>query len=181
MPCSATAGSRGDRHHGIDKYLAIGAHGACLFPDSDKAMTWDVGDHGFTMSLSTKVPSLIAKNLRPWLDDWLAKHGETVSSVGSWAIHPGGPRVFSAVTEALGLDSQATAVSGDILARHGNMSSPTILFILDQLRADAPRSCVALAFGPGLAVEAACSSDACGYSRSREPIGTAGSRACNTV
>ncbi len=134
----------------------LAAHGSCLFPDSDKAMTWDVGDHGFTMSLSTKVPSLIARNLRPWLDSWLAKNGETVSSIGSWAIHPGGPRVLRAVTEALCLDSRATTVSGDILARHGNMSSPTILFILDQLRrADAPRPCVALAFGPGLAVEAA--------------------------
>lgn len=134
----------------------LAAHGAFLFPDSDKAMTWDVGDHGFTMTLSTKVPSLIAKNLRPWLDSWLSKSGETVGSIGSWAIHPGGPRVLSAVTDALGLAPPATAVSGDILARHGNMSSPTILFILDQLRrADAPRPCVALAFGPGLAVEAA--------------------------
>jgi predicted naringenin-chalcone synthase len=106
--------------------------------------------------LSTKVPSLIAKHLRPWLDAWLAKLGETVDSIGSWAIHPGGPRVLSAVAESLGLDEQATAASGAILTRYGNMSSPTVLFIVDQLRrASAPRPCVALAFGPGLAVEAA--------------------------
>jgi predicted naringenin-chalcone synthase len=134
----------------------LSAHGACLFPDSDWAMTWGVGDNGFTMGLSTKVPSLIAKNLRPWLDGWLAKHGETVGSIGSWAIHPGGPRVLNAVAESLGLGPNATTVSGDILALHGNMSSPTILFILEELRqAGAPRPCVALAFGPGLAVEAA--------------------------
>lgn len=134
----------------------LAAHGASLFPDSDWAMTWEVGDNGFIMSLSTKVPGLIARHLRPWVETWLAQHGETVDSIGSWAIHPGGPRVLSAVTESLGLDVQATATSGDILTRYGNMSSPTILFIIDQLRrAEAPRPCVALAFGPGLAVEAA--------------------------
>jgi predicted naringenin-chalcone synthase len=134
----------------------LAAHGSSLFPDSDWAMTWDVGDNGFTMSLSTKVPGLIARNLRPWLEAWLALHGETVNSIGSWAIHPGGPRVLSAVTESLGLPAEATSASSDVLTHHGNMSSPTILFILDQLRrANAPRPCVALAFGPGLAVEAA--------------------------
>lgn len=134
----------------------LAAHGASLFADSDWAMTWEVGDNGFTMSLSTKVPGLIAKHLRPWLESWLAQHGETIASVGSWAIHPGGPRVLSAVTESLGLQAEAATASGEILTRHGNMSSPTILFILDELRRNqAPSPCVALAFGPGLAVEAA--------------------------
>jgi predicted naringenin-chalcone synthase len=148
---AAVIGNGGNRRSWV-----LAAHGACLFPNCDWAMTWDVGDHGFTMHLSTKVPSLIAKHLRPWLDGWLAQHGETVARIGSWAIHPGGPRVLSAVADSLGLDARATAASGDILTRYGNMSSPTILFILDQLRrADAPKPCVALAFGPGLAVEAA--------------------------
>jgi predicted naringenin-chalcone synthase len=134
----------------------LAGHGASLFPDSDWAMTWEVGDHGFTMSLSTKVPGLIAKHLRPWLESWLARQGETIASIGSWAIHPGGPRVLSAVTESLGLPAEAAAASSAILNHHGNMSSPTVLFILDELRRNqAPPPCVALAFGPGLAVEAA--------------------------
>ena len=148
------AGAAVIRQHGPANAWQLAAHGAFLFPDCDWAMTWDVGDHGFTMSLSTKVPSLIAKNLRPWIDGWLAQHGETVDSIGSWAIHPGGPRVLSAVAESLDLNGKATAASSEILTQHGNMSSPTILFILDQLRrAEARRPCVALAFGPGLAVE----------------------------
>jgi predicted naringenin-chalcone synthase len=79
-----------------------------------------------------------------------------VETVGSWAVHPGGPRILSAVEEALSLPREATRVSHQVLAEHGNMSSPTVLFILDRLRkADAKRPCVALGFGPGLYAEAA--------------------------
>ena len=79
-----------------------------------------------------------------------------MAQVGSWAVHPGGPRILSAVCEATGLNQLALEASHQVLADHGNMSSPTILFVLDRLRrANAPRPCVALAFGPGLTVEAA--------------------------
>ncbi len=134
----------------------LAGSGACLFPDSERAMTWDVGDHGFDMTLSTRVPNKIAANLRPWLDGWLARHGLTVGAVGSWAIHPGGPRVVQAVEDALALPPGAADDSRAVLREYGNMSSPTVLFILDRLRRrGAARPCVALAFGPGLAAEAA--------------------------
>jgi predicted naringenin-chalcone synthase len=101
------------------------------------------------------VPRLIAQNLRPWLEGWLRQHGVVVDQVGSWAVHPGGPRILDAVEEGLGLPRGATDVSRAVLAEHGNMSSPTILFILDRLRtAGAARPCVALGFGPGLMAEA---------------------------
>jgi predicted naringenin-chalcone synthase len=137
-----------------DAWRVMGA-GSCLIPDSEYAMGWTVGDFGFEMTLSTRVPGLIRANLRPWLDGWLARHGLAVADVASWAIHPGGPRVLGAVEEPLGLASEATAVSRAVLREHGNMSSPTVLFILDQLRRQqAPRPCVALGFGPGLVAEA---------------------------
>ena len=83
-----------------------------------------------------------------------SSHGP--SDVRSWAVHPGGPRILSAVKEALDLDRHALEASQQVLAEHGNMSSPTILFILDRLRkAGATGPCVALAFGPGLSIEAA--------------------------
>jgi predicted naringenin-chalcone synthase len=130
--------------------------GAHVFSDSTYAMTWDISDHGFIMSLSTRVPALIAEHLRPWVEEWLAKEGLDVGDVASWAVHPGGPRIVSAVEEALGLSHDDTAASREVLAEYGNMSSPTILFIIDRLRRrEAPRPCVALGFGPGLAVEAA--------------------------
>jgi prepilin-type processing-associated H-X9-DG protein len=134
----------------------VAASGSCLVPDSEYAMTWDIGDHGFDMTLSTRVPNLICDNLRPWLDNWLAASGLKVSDIKSWAIHPGGPRILTAVEKPLGLDENATAVSREVLSECGNMSSPTVLFILDRLRQqNAPRPCVALGFGPGLMAEGA--------------------------
>jgi alpha-pyrone synthase len=127
-----------------------------LFPGTSDAMTWTLGDHGFEMTLAKKVPSLIAAHLRPWLETWLQAHALRLADVASWAIHPGGPRILSAVEESLGLAAGATWASREVFARFGNMSSPTVLFILDRLRqADSPRPCVALGFGPGLVAEAA--------------------------
>jgi len=132
------------------------AFGSCLFPDSEHAMTWNIGDHGFEMTLSADVPDLIARNLRPWLEAWLRRNDWQIKDVRSWAIHPGGPRILTAVRDALSLDDKDLADSQAVLADHGNMSSPTILFILDRLRRRAaPRPCVALSFGPGLIAEAA--------------------------
>ncbi len=132
------------------------ASGSTVIEDSEDAMSWRVGNQGFEMSLSPRVPDLICEHLRPWLEDWLGHHGLDLARVGSWAVHPGGPRILSAVSEAIGLDRLALDISHQVLADHGNMSSPTILFILDRLRkAKTPRPCVTLAFGPGLTVEAA--------------------------
>jgi predicted naringenin-chalcone synthase len=106
--------------------------------------------------LSPRVPELIGIYLRPWLAGWLERHGLAFDDVGSWAVHPGGPRIVNAVEEALGLPAGAAAVSREVLAEHGNMSSPTVLFIIDRLRSrNAPRPCVAMGFGPGLMAEAA--------------------------
>jgi predicted naringenin-chalcone synthase len=117
-------------------------------------MTWRIADHGFRMTLSPQVPDLIALSIRPYLESWLAEQGMRFGDIGSWAVHPGGPRILSAVGEATGLDRAMLETSNEILAKYGNMSSPTVLFILDRLRRiGARRPCVALAFGPGLAVE----------------------------
>jgi predicted naringenin-chalcone synthase len=132
------------------------ASGSCLIPDSAGDMAWAVGDHGFEMTLSRRVPGLIAHAVRPWLAAWLGDNGLSLSDVGSWAVHPGGPKVLAAVEEGLGLPADALAASRGVLADYGNMSSPTVLFVLDRLRkAGAPRPCVALGFGPGLVAEAA--------------------------
>ena len=98
----------------------------------------------------------IARRLRPWLEPWLESHGLDVESIGSWAVHPGGPRVLSAVAEALSLPGDSMRPSRDVLERFGNMSSPTVLFIMERLmESGAARPAVVLAFGPGLSVEAA--------------------------
>ncbi|QDU93818.1 type III polyketide synthase [Lignipirellula cremea] len=127
-----------------------------VLPDSNNEMSWNVGDHGFDMTLSPRVPSLVEEHLRPGLQRWLGEHGLSIEQVGSWAIHPGGPRVVSGVAAALGLEKPAAAISLEVLAEHGNMSSATVLFVIQRLQeANAALPCVALAFGPGLVAEAA--------------------------
>lgn len=131
-------------------------NGSTGLPSTADMMSWHIGDHGFEMTLSMRVPDVIEEQLRPWAAAWLDKHDLSIDGIASWAIHPGGPRIVSSAAKALELDKDAVAASEQVLADYGNMSSPTVLFILQRLRAaDAPRPCVALAFGPGLAVEAA--------------------------
>jgi predicted naringenin-chalcone synthase len=134
----------------------VAATGSCIIPDSKDAMSWQIGDHGFEMTLAATVPDLIHKHLRTWLAAWLDEQGHSIESVGSWAIHPGGPRILHACAKALGLSRDQVAVSEEVLAEFGNMSSPTVLFIVDRLRErHEALPCVSLAFGPGLAAEAA--------------------------
>ena len=132
------------------------ASGSTVLPNSADAMAWTIGDHGFEMGLSPRVPALIAARLAPWLAGWLAARGLDRAAIGSWALHPGGPRLLESVRDCLDLPVSAIEPSTAVLRECGNMSSATILFILDRLqRAAAPLPCVALAFGPGLCVEAA--------------------------
>lgn len=134
----------------------VAGNAACIFPDSEHDMTWKIGDHGFVMTLSPRVPDLIAGHLRPWLSEWLATHDLTIGDVQSWAVHPGGPKILDAIEKCLELPSGACEVSRQVLSECGNMSSSTVLFILDRLRAaKAKTPCVSLGFGPGLAGEGA--------------------------
>ena len=136
--------------------LRLVASGSCLIPGSEDAMTWQIGNYGFEMTLDAAVPDLIARSLRPWVVQWLAGQGLTLEQVGSWAVHPGGPRILASVATGLGLPDHVLVASRTILAESGNMSSATVLFLLDHLlRQEAPRPYVALAFGPGLAAESA--------------------------
>jgi predicted naringenin-chalcone synthase len=143
-------------HRQVESHYRLLATGSTLVEDSEDAMSWQIGDHGFTMTLSPRVPELIGRQVRPWLADWLKRQDLAIGTVGSWAIHPGGPRILSAFGEAVGLDRAALDASYRVLAEFGNMSSPTIAFILERLRkSGAPRPCVAIGFGPGLSAEAA--------------------------
>ncbi|MFG0276226.1 MAG: type III polyketide synthase [Phycisphaerales bacterium] len=134
----------------------IEATASRLLADDPEAMTWSIGDAGFEMTLAARVPDLIERAIAPWLTDWLGMHGLGAGDVASWAAHPGGPRVLDAVERALALAPGALDTSRAVLREHGNMSSATLLYILDRLLADpASRPCVAAAFGPGLWGEAA--------------------------
>ncbi len=129
--------------------------GSRVLPDSREEMSWKIGDYGFEMRLTSRVPGIIREHVRPWLSSWLDRYQCAIEDIGEWAIHPGGPKIISAVENALELPGNACAKSREVLRTCGNMSSPTVLFLFDQLRKQTDRPIVMLAFGPGLAAEAA--------------------------
>jgi len=137
--------------------LQLVASTSTVLPGTEELMGWIIEDHGFSMVLSSKVPSRIAAQLRPWLEQWLAGLGLTLPEIETWAVHPGGPRILGAVEESAGLQPAQIDLSTAVLRQFGNMSSATILFVLERLRSSPGRNgpCLALGFGPGLAVEAA--------------------------
>lgn len=125
--------------------------------ESQQDMAWTIGDTGFDMVLSTYVPDIIESNLgssiQPLLDDF----NLTDQQIQHWAIHPGGRAILDKVEQSYGLQPQQLASSRNVLAKYGNMSSATILFVLADLLERTPsenrESVLAMAFGPGLTIE----------------------------
>ncbi len=128
-----------------------------VIADTEDAMTWQIGDSGFMMTLSNAVPSLVSAHLPDFINQWLSDNQLSVSAIKSWAVHPGGPRILDAVQSSLGLAPEMLEISRQVLAQCGNMSSPTVLFILQRILQSRPLllPCVMLGFGPGLTIEAA--------------------------
>lgn len=125
-----------------------------IFPNTSTAMTWTISDLGFRMTLASETPEFIRAGLRSPVEAFLAQHAMGIGDIAGWAIHPGGPRVIESALTALALDPHHADASREILRMHGNMSSPTVLFILKELAARGIRGpVVALAFGPGLVAE----------------------------
>ena len=125
-----------------------------LMPDSQEAMTWRIGDHGFAMTLSPSIPDLVRQHVPSWISRFLAEHLAEGQRVDHYAIHPGGPKVLTAVADAIGFDRAGLEPSLNVLRTHGNMSSATILFVLDELRRNtASGHLLAMGFGPGLTAE----------------------------
>jgi len=147
---------------GASGHLAY-VDGRChLDDDSMDDMTWAIGDTGFKMGLSSRVPDVVGQNLPTYVENLLAPHDLRQEDIGFWAIHPGGRRIVEGACEALDLSPDEVADSLAVLRQYGNMSSPTILFVLkrildNQARGDGapPQHGVAMAFGPGLTIEGA--------------------------
>jgi alpha-pyrone synthase len=134
--------------------LAIDGFHAIVVQKAAKQITWNIRDSGFDMVLSGQVPTTIAEALRSGVD--LLLSGLSADAIDLWAVHPGGRSVLDAVEGALDLDPSALAASRAVLQNYGNMSSSTLLFVLEVLmREKVPagaRGC-AMAFGPGVTAE----------------------------
>jgi predicted naringenin-chalcone synthase len=122
-------------------------------------MAFHVTDHGFQMRLSAYVPDVLAANIEEFIDPLLERNGLKRDDVRFWGIHPGGSKIIDYLQARLGLTEAHLAHSRGVLRDYGNMSSPTVLFVLDRIqRCGAPQAGdygVLMAFGPGLTMESA--------------------------
>jgi alpha-pyrone synthase len=133
--------------------LRLDGFHAALVPEARDQITWRIGDDGFDMTLSGFVPLTLARALPGQAAAILG--GATASDYALWAVHPGGRSVLDAVAHGLSLPEEALDPSRAVLREHGNMSSATVMFVLERMLATArpgQRGC-ALAFGPGLSAE----------------------------
>jgi predicted naringenin-chalcone synthase len=138
-----------------DGWRVLGS-GSFIVPDTAEHIMWRIGDHGFYMHLDNKVPDVVEQWLPQFVREWLQGFDLTISDIAAWDVHPGGPRILESVEDCLKLPPGSLDASRAILAECGNMSSPTVLFILERLRALGKRGpTVVLGFGPGLTIEAA--------------------------
>ena len=133
--------------------LALGDNFSGLLEESDSLITWTIGDTGFTMGLSGEVPGRLAAALSEPEIAGKVTDGRPAEDIAAWAVHPGGKSILDAVERAFALPQGALAESREVLRACGNMSSATILFVLERIMARRPETGVALAFGPGLAME----------------------------
>ena len=145
--CAASLVSARPVGLGIDSFLAVG------IPRTSHLITWRIGEMGFDMHLSGEVPGEIGRALKESGTE--VTRGRDVASVELWAVHPGGRSILDSVEKGLGLNADALSCSRSVLARYGNMSSATVMFVLREImeRAQAGQRGCAMSFGPGLTAE----------------------------
>jgi predicted naringenin-chalcone synthase len=136
------------------KKIEINTFNSMILHKGYRDMAWQLSETGFIMNLTSYVPGLIKENILPMLD----KIGLVPSEIMHWAIHPGGKKILDDFVTALQLDKQLLAEAYEVLKNYGNMSSPTVLFVLKQVLEKAGsvgfgEKLFAAAFGPGLSIE----------------------------
>ena len=126
--------------------------------DGKSDMAWHLSEKGFLMTLSAHVPTLVGQDLEQWILPIVSRDFPGIEKEKiSWAFHPGGPQILDRIAHALALDKKFLASSFKVLRKYGNMSSPTILFVLDDLwekMVEERKPVFVAGFGPGLTMEA---------------------------
>ncbi|MCR9251909.1 MAG: type III polyketide synthase [bacterium] len=121
-------------------------------------MVWKINDFGFEMRLTSLVPEYIKSGIKELTDNLLEFMSLKVSDIDFFAIHPGGKRILEVIEEVFSLSKNDNRFAYDVLTKYGNMSSPTVLFVLKQIldsvsEEDHDKSILSFAFGPGLTLE----------------------------
>ena len=130
---------------------------SCFFPDSEDVMGWKVNESGFKILLSANIADIAERQLRPLLCGLLEKYGLGLRDIDYWITHPGGPKVLEAITRGLDLEEDALSISWESLAKVGNISSTSVLIVLDEtlkrFDPDPGSYGVMMAMGPAFAAE----------------------------
>lgn len=119
-------------------------------------MAWQLSSKGFLMTLSSYVPQLIQEDINRLVEAATKHNHLSLQDITHWCIHPGGKRILDMIQKQLQLCDASLAYSRDVLSRYGNMSSPTVLFVLKEMmdkRNSEPAKILGMAFGPGLTME----------------------------
>jgi alkylresorcinol/alkylpyrone synthase len=128
-----------------------------FYPHTERVMGWDISEKGFRIVLSPEVPDTVTKHLGKDVDAFLAEQGHKRSDIKTWVMHTGGPKVLEATATALGLTEKDLAASWDCLRKVGNISSTSVLLVLEDVymnRRPEPGSLSILAaMGPGFCSE----------------------------
>ena len=141
---------------GKGKGYRMDTFASALAYEGEQDMAWTIGNNGFNMVLSSYVPDIISANLPEVIQPIFDEMGINKEDIHTWAVHPGGRAIVDKTEESMGLSECQVKPSRDALAEYGNMSSATILFVLDNVRnTEIPPEAKVLpiAFGPGLTIE----------------------------
>ncbi|HEY9524837.1 MAG TPA: 3-oxoacyl-[acyl-carrier-protein] synthase III C-terminal domain-containing protein [Thermopolyspora sp.] len=128
-----------------------------LYPGTERLMGWDIGEYGFRIVLAADLVDLVEARLADDVGEFLAGHGLRPDQVSSWVCHPGGPKVIDTIAEVLALKEHALDVTWDSLRRVGNLSSVSVLNVLQETiahrRPGPGEPALLLALGPGFSAE----------------------------
>jgi alkylresorcinol/alkylpyrone synthase len=128
-----------------------------FFPQTEHIMGWDVTKSGFKVLLSADIAELAHSEVGPIMEAFLSRHGLTIADIDHWLVHPGGPKVIQALEAGLGLPDEALTLSWECLAEAGNISSASVLLILDKtMKRSQPKPGeygVLMAMGPAFSAE----------------------------
>ncbi|QGG49312.1 type III polyketide synthase [Heliorestis convoluta] len=126
------------------------------WPESLDVMGWDLTDDGLQVVFSRHIPSLVKKEIKNIVEPFISRHKLTFDQIDFLIAHPGGLKVLDAYEEALGLEYEKTELSREILCQYGNMSSATVLFVLEETMKREPKKGsygLLTALGPGFCSE----------------------------
>jgi alkylresorcinol/alkylpyrone synthase len=135
-----------------ERELELVATHTTMWKDTLDVMGWTVDGEGLHVVFSRDIPTIVRDGVRPALEKFLSTHGLGFEQLAHMAVHPGGPKVQAAYAEALGLPLERFEASRETLREHGNMSSPTCLFVLERILSNGVRPgdpVLIAALGPG--------------------------------